>query len=152
MQHADDLMGMGPPEEDRSMSGRRRRIACVSIVSVAVCQLACQPLSEGAKSDFSTSFTCPIERVEVRARPELHPSNWVKPQTPPNDVASDPGRLKMWQGEQDRLRTSGDQYHSIYEARGCGQHALYECGRSTRGSSTSVICRERPYPSGVPPW
>jgi hypothetical protein len=134
------------------MPGHLKRIACVSIVFVAMGQLACQSLSEGAKRDFSTSFTCPIERVEVRARPELHPSNWFKLKTPPSEVASDPGRLSMWQDEQDRLRTSGDQYHSIYEARGCGHHALYECGRATRGSSDSVICRERPYPSAVSPW
>lgn len=132
--------------------GYPKRIACVSIVLVAAGQLACQSLSEGARSEFSTSFTCPIERVEIRTRPELHPSNWFTPRTPPSEVSSDPGRLRMWQEEQDRLRTSGDQYHSIYEARGCGHHALYECGRTTRGSSKSVICRERPYPSGVSPW
>jgi hypothetical protein len=89
-------------------SDHLKRIACVSIVCVALGQLACQALTEGAKSDFSTSFTCPIERVEVRARPELRPSHWFKPKTPPSEVASDPGRLTMWRDEQDRLRTSGD--------------------------------------------
>ena len=58
----------------------------------------------------------------------------------------------MWQDEQDRLRASVDKYHAIYEARGCERQALFECGRATRGSSNSVLCRERPYPSGVSPW
>ena len=134
------------------MSNPLRRIACVLIVCVSLGQLACQSLDEGARVDFSTSFTCPIERVEVRARPELHPSHWFQARTPPSEVASDPGRLRLWQDEQDKLRTSSDQYHAIYEARGCGHHALYECGRTTRGSSKSVNCRERPYPSDVSPW
>jgi hypothetical protein len=132
--------------------GRLKRIARVLILFVSLGELACQSLNEGARSDFSTSFTCPIERVEVRARPELHPSHWLKARTPPSELASDAGRLRMWQDGQDKLRASVDQYHSIYEARGCGHHALYECGRTTRGSSKSVICREQPYLSDVSPW
>jgi hypothetical protein len=134
------------------MSRQLKRIACAWTVLTALGQLACQSLDEGAKGDFSQAFTCPIDRVEVRARPELHPSDWLKPRSPSSEVASDPGRLKMWQDEQDRLRAAGDKYHSIYEARGCGHEALYECGRSSRGSSKSVLCRERPYPPGVSQW
>ena len=137
------------------MNDRQRwlkRIAYVWPVGLALCLLACQPLSEGAKTDFSKSFTCPMERVEVRARPELHPSDWFKPRTPTSEIASDPGRLKMWQDEQESLRANGDKYHSIYEARGCGHQALYECGRSSKGSSQSWICHQQPYPPGVSQW
>jgi len=131
---------------------RLKRFVCVWTVVMAVGQLACQSLSDGAKGDFSRTFTCPMDRIEVRARPELHPGDWLKLKTPPSEVASDPGRLRMWQDEQDRLRTSADKYHSIFEARGCGHQALYECGRTTRGSSKSVICRDRPYTPGVSHW
>jgi hypothetical protein len=124
------------------------RAACLCVVVVALGQVACQSLDDGAKADFSKSFTCPPDRVEVRARPELHPSDWLERRTPPSEVASDPGRLKMWQDEQEKLRISVDTYHSIYEARGCGHQMLYECGRATRGSSNGVLCRERPFPSG----
>ena len=134
------------------MSTSAKRIACVCGVLIALGQLGCQSLSDGAKNDFSRSFTCPMDRVEVRARPELHPSDWFKAKTPPSEVASDPARLRMWQDAQERLRTSGDKYHSIYEARGCGHQTLYECGRTTRGSSNGVICRQQPYPSGVSQW
>jgi hypothetical protein len=130
------------------------RVAGFAVVLVALGQLACHSLVEGAKADFSRSFSCPVDRVEVRARPDLHPSDWFETRTPQNEIASDPGRLRLWQDEQERLRTSEDKYHSIYEARGCGHHVLYQCGRTTSGSSSgaSVLCRERPYRTGVSRW
>jgi hypothetical protein len=130
------------------MSRPMRRVACLGVVLMAF-GLACESLGDGARADFSKSFTCPLDRVEVRARPELRPSDWLERRIPPSEVASDPGRLRMWQDEQEKLRTSVDKYHSIYEARGCGHQVLYECGRATRGSSNSVLCRDRPYRSSV---
>ncbi len=140
------------PQEIHSLPRRLTGSAKLATLVVAVCLGACQSLSEGARSDFATSFTCPLDRVEVRSRPELHPSDWFEPRRPPSEVASDSARLRMWQDEQERLRTIEDKYHSIYEARGCGHQALYECGRSTRGSSRSWICRERLYRAGVARW
>ena len=130
------------------MSWQLRRIASVWIVLMALSQLACHSLNEGAKTEFSKSFTCPIDRVEVRARPELHPHDWFRPRTPPSEVASDPERLKMWQDQQEKVRTAFDKYHSIFEAHGCGHQSLYECGWSTRGSVNPWICYERPSPPG----
>jgi hypothetical protein len=138
--------------EERPMSGSVNRIACAGAVAAALGLLACQSLDSGAKSAFSRSFTCPMDRVEVRPRPELHPSNWFKPRTPTSEVASDPGRLKMWQDQQEKLRTSSDSYHWIYEARGCGHQALYECGRTSRGSSSGVMCRAQQYLPGMSQW
>ncbi len=134
------------------MSLHLKRIARLGTLVAAVGQVACQSLSDGAKETFSKSFTCPIDRVEVRARPELHPSDWFKPRKPPTDIAADPERLKMWQAEQDKLRTVWDPYHSIYEARGCGHQSLFECGKAGRGSSRSWSCSERTYPPGVAQW
>jgi hypothetical protein len=129
-----------------------KRIARIWIVLMALCQLGCHSLSEGAKSEFSKSLTCPIERVEVRARPELHPHDWFQPKKPPSEIASDPERLKMWQDQQEKVRTGFDKYHSIFEARGCGHQTLVECGWSTRGSINPWICYVRPYPPGVSQW
>ena len=128
---------------------KRTTLGCLFAAASLV---ACQSLSDGAKSDFSGSFTCPLDRVEVRARPELHPSDWFEPRKPPSEVAADAGRLRLWQDEQDKQRAVIDRYHSIYEVRGCGHQSLYECGRSSRGSSRSWICRERPYIPGAARW
>jgi hypothetical protein len=124
-----------------------RRVAAITITVAS--QVACHSLADGAKSDFSTTYTCPANRVEVRPRPDLHPSDFkpkARPKTPPSEIAADPERLRMWQAEQDRSRNYDDTYHSIYEASGCGHRALYECGHASRGSSTSWICWERTLP------
>jgi hypothetical protein len=134
------------------MSGGLKRIAGAGAVALALSLLACQSLDEGARSNFSRSFTCPADRVEVRPRPDLHPSNWFKPRTPSAEIAADPGRLKMWQDQQEKLRTSTDSYHWIYEARGCGHESLYECGRTSRGSSSGVMCRAQAYAPGMSQW
>ena len=128
------------------MSPRLKRIACALAVLMALCQLACHSLSEGPKAEFSKKFFCPPERVEVRARPELHPHDWFQPKTPPSEIASDPERLRMWQDQQEKVRTAFDKYHSIFEAHGCGHQSLYECGWSTRGSVAPWICYERSNP------
>jgi hypothetical protein len=118
------------------------------ILLAVLSPIACS-LANGAKSDFSAAYTCPADRVEVRARPDLHPSDFkrkTRPKTPPGEVAADPERLRMWQAEQDRLRNYDDNYHSVYEVSGCGHVVLYECGHASRGSSTSWICWERTLP------
>ena len=124
------------------------RGATLAVLLATATLTACHSLSEGARRDFSTDFTCPLERVEVRAREDLHPSDWFKgpARTPPREIAVDPARLKMWQDRENEQRHYADSYHHIFEANGCGHRALYECGHSTRGSSTSWICYSRTDP------
>ena len=43
-------------------------VADTAVALALVSQIACDSLSNGAKSDFSTTYTCPLNRVEVRAR------------------------------------------------------------------------------------
>jgi hypothetical protein len=110
----------------------------VGALVLVLTQIACQRLSDGAKEKFSAAFTCPLDRVEVRARPDLYPGDGFKARNPPSEIASDPGRLKLWQTQQDQLRSYSDGYQ-IYEARGCGNQSLYECATATRSSNTLLI-------------
>jgi hypothetical protein len=148
LEQAKDRMTLTERKSSRMSRRWNRRIGWAAAVAM-LSHVGCQSLADGAKSDFATAYACPANRVEVKARPDLHPSDFKpkrKPKTPPADVAADPERLKMWQAEQDRFMSYDDTYHSMYEANGCGHQALYECGHATRGSSTSWICWERTYP------
>lgn len=116
---------------------------------------ACPSLERGAKEQFSTDLTCPEDRIEVRRRPELKPYDVAhpRPPEPPADVRSDPGRLAMWQKNQEDTRDTQNR-HKVLEARGCGQSRLYICDTYATHSSTQspIGCSEIPYPSGVPRW
>lgn len=125
------------------------------VALAALGPLACQPLSDGARSKFSQSFTCPVDRVEVRARPDLRPSDWLKLRKPASEVASDPARLTMWRDEQDRQQAYEDGRYRIYEAHGCGHQSLYECARSRKSYNTIWItaqCSERRYLQAMTKW
>ncbi|MBL9028239.1 MAG: hypothetical protein JNL21_38960 [Myxococcales bacterium] len=69
---------------------------CVLIFST----VGCKGLETGAKEHFGEKFSCPEDRVEVRARPDLKWSKVVfgdRPQEgPPDEVKKDPGRLAKW--------------------------------------------------------
>jgi hypothetical protein len=115
----------------------------------------CQSVADGAKEDFSRGNTCPIERVEARARPELKPSQFRRKATPAADISADPGRLKMWQDKQAADAAYNDDYHQIVEVRGCGQHEFYECRHPGSGSTSGVrwMCTtERYVPGTISKW
>ena len=94
----------------------------------------CQSVADGAKEQFSQDHVCPLERVETRARPELKPSQFSTPSTPPNDIAADPGRLELWRAERASLAANEDAWGDVVEARGCDVHVFYSCGHPTRSS------------------
>jgi len=57
--------------------------------SIALLSLVgCQSVGEGAKQEFSKDNTCPLDRIEMRERPELKPSSLEGPSTPPADIAA----------------------------------------------------------------
>jgi hypothetical protein len=131
-----------------------KRLFGCGVLALALTQAACQALSDGARQRFSDAFTCPPDRVEVRERPELHPSDWFKANKPSSEIAADPGRLKMWQAEQDRLKSYTERYR-IFEARGCGHQSLYECARARKSYNTIRIqatCSRLDYLPDVAKW
>jgi hypothetical protein len=130
------------------------RLVDCGTLALALSQAACQALSDGARDKFSVSFTCPTDRVEVRERPDLHPSDWLKVK-PSSEIAADPGRLKMWQADQDRLKSYTDGRYHIFEARGCGHESLYECARARQSYNTLVIqasCSRLDYQPSMGRW
>jgi hypothetical protein len=111
---------------------------------------ACKSVVDDSKHQFSTEFTCPIDRVEAHARPDLHLADLrVKP-TPPKDIAADRERLQMWQDQQAKLAPPDDGKSEIVELRGCGRQAVYVC-RRVKGVPNDVLCLTQHYPPGVTP-
>jgi len=70
------------------------------------------------------------------------------------EARSDPERLRMWQNEQDKLRTVWDlitRYHSISRRAAAGSVAL-RLRQVGRGSSRGGSCSERTHPPGATEW
>jgi hypothetical protein len=126
-----------------------RHALCTLAVFAALLAGGCKNVVEGAKDEFSKEFTCPLDRVEARARPELHRSDLESQPTPPKDIAADPARLKMWQEQQAKVNAARDSQDDIVELRGCGHQVLYACHRFKNGNT--FMCNTRKYPGGVTP-
>jgi hypothetical protein len=138
----------------------RASVALICVLAIA----GCKKLADGAREEFSQQYTCPPERVEVRAREELDiydvEHRAQSTEQPPAEVAADPGRLAMWRKERtDRVekeRRYQKSYHHLFEVRGCAHATVYNCTRPGSGSSpgTYYMCREEKpgYPPGNPSW
>jgi len=106
-------------------------------------------MESGAKNDFSKSNSCPLDRVEVRARTDIKPSDVMYKAPPPKDVAADPARLAMWQKQQNDNAQHDDSGYSMMEAKGCDKTSLLRCHRMKSGD---VMCMSAKYPDGVAKW
>ncbi len=123
---------------------RSRNLAGLAIAVVTIA--GCRSKEQGAREHFSKDVTCPEDRVEVKARTDLHPSDWLEKRTPPADIASDPGRLSMWQAQQADLRSRADTQDDIFEASGCGTQKLYACHRHNKDLNY-IMCFSQSYPA-----
>ena len=114
----------------------------------------CQSVTDGAKEQFSEEHTCPLDRIEARARPELKPSQLREPSTPPADIASDPGRLQLWRAEQAKFASNDDARGQVVEARGCDAHVFYTCGHPTSSSDGKrwMCSTELHVPDAISKW
>jgi hypothetical protein len=152
------------PSKSESTTSRGGKIAAAltlgTIIAVpAIILLAtapgCTSVEDGAKDEFSETYTCPPQRVEVRKRTDLKATDVegsFAANQPPAEVAADPGRLQMWQKEQREKDDNENGYHTVVEARGCDHQVLYTCGHTTGKSSKPWLCMERKYPQGVSKW
>ena len=122
------------------------RLLIVGALAAAVGLLACKSKEQGAREHFSKDVTCPEDRVEVKARTDLHPSDWLDKKTPPADIASDPGRLSMWQAQQADQRSRADNGDELFEASGCGTQKLYACHRHNKDWNY-IMCFSQSYPA-----
>ncbi len=92
------------------------RLVIVGALAAALALSACT--EQSVKQHFSQEVTCPVERVEVRARTDLKPSIWLGREQPSDAIAADPGRLKMWQGKRDERLANADADDNIFEGAG----------------------------------
>ena len=74
------------------------------LLAVALLGSACKSKEQGAREEFSETYTCPLDRVEVRARPDVKKSDLAKREDPPPDIEADPGRLQLWRSKRDEQR------------------------------------------------
>jgi hypothetical protein len=133
---------------------RPTSVAVLVALVAAATSLGCESLDDQARDEFAREFSCPMSRVEVRPRPDIDGYAAVHgaAPAPPKDIAKDPGRLAVWQKEQDDRRSHD--YGTVYEVRGCAHGKLYTCSRSVGAShsSQSSLCSGHDYPSGVSRW
>ena len=120
------------------------------LVLVAGCG---KSLETGARESFAREYSCPEERVSVRARPDVEAAEILlraAPQDPPAAVSEDPARLAKW--EQDRADAQAKQHDGfarfeVFEVSGCDTTQLVACHHppmpNTRGKSKrldEVVC------------
>ena len=120
-------------------------------VALVLVLAGCRSMEDGARDDFSRDHTCPVDRVEARVRKDIRPSSLAKAETPPAEIAADPGRLKMWQDERAKNAQYADSNRTIVEVRGCGKLELQECSRGSRDTN-KIFCSKVEYPAGVAKW
>jgi hypothetical protein len=117
----------------------------------AVAPSACKNKEEGAREAFAAEFTCPVNRIEVRPRPDVKLSDTIPMIEPPAEVKADPERLKMWRDKQTQGKRKGDESCEMFEARGCGEQTLLCCSRPPKHLDR-ISCSTRDYENGVDRW
>jgi hypothetical protein len=132
----------------------RRRLLAACLLVLPLTATACKQLSSGAREDFAARYSCPEDRVEVKPRVDLQPAQVLHrasdaPQTPPDEVKRDPGRLVKWERDQaDRRESRAATYigYEVLQATGCGHDEILVChhpGGSKGGTRTGDVTCER---------
>jgi len=126
--------------------GRRTQPGVV-VVAVLLGASGCKSLSTGAAEHFTDDFTCPADRVEVVPRSDVEAYDVLFARLPeakpPADVAADPGRLALFNAKQQKKRSTVNGSCEVFEAKGCGQRAIYCCSHSSQsrgGRAGRVSC------------
>jgi hypothetical protein len=122
-----------------------RRTASMLAASVTLL-MACEKLDADAKKSFSGSNTCPLDRVESRERPELHPSMLAPSSRPPAEVARDPQRLAMWQQQQAKSHAQTTRIRRCSRSADATTRSSTRCHRF---KNTSSFCMGMNYPEGA---
>lgn len=123
----------------------------VAVVGVLVLVSGCKSVTEGARERFSKDHSCPLDRVEVRMREDLRPSDLETRPKPSPEIAADPGRLRVWQEEETKARELSDRGEKMVEVRGCAVQTLYACHRHNKDANY-IMCGAKEYVPGVARW
>jgi hypothetical protein len=135
----------------------RNQTVVIALVlgSLVASAASCKKIETGAREEFARKHSCPEDRVEVKARPDVKWGQLTMPPDrdtqPPDEVKNDPGRLAKWQADQaesgpGRMRTHLDSL-DVFEFHGCGHDALMACKHPTSTDGTNmntVICFDAP--------
>lgn len=135
------------------------RASVIASLVVVITSVGCKRLETGAREEFGKKYSCPEERVDVRARSDLHYGDLIqagasKP-SPPPEVVKDPERLAKWESDkraEDAALRERLNRHEVFEAKGCDHVAFLGCGHpeGEEGVVTSQVdCWEIP-PDRVP--
>jgi len=118
---ADPRQGRGAGPLIATSAGVTATHAAVFAMATAGLTLGCSAESI-TRSRFVSDHYCPADRVTVI---ELAPES---PPAAPDTVASDPGRLAIWEEVHSR-----DVSTRRFDVAGCGVHAVYSCHPGVKG-------------------
>lgn len=117
-------------------------MASLLAFGTAIALVACQSYESGSKEAFSKSHTCPLDRIQAIARPDLKNSMLTAKSEPSPEIKADPGRLKMWEEKEAKTAAQMDDICEIWEAKGCDKHEMQCCSRPGR-KQHKVTCSGR---------
>jgi len=131
-----------------------RRALAASLLALLAAAGGCKRLQTGAREEFAKAYSCPEERVSVRARSDLKYGDLVLSsslqQEPADEVKKDPVRLAKWESdrrkEQAELRERLNRL-DVFEVKGCAHVALLGCAHPEAGdgiATDQVSCWEIP--------
>lgn len=126
---------------------------------VFIFSTGCASLEKGARDYFVRELSCPMDRVTVRARPDLHYGDLLLiPSTskPSAEIAADPERLALWKENHAKdlseRRARASKLYDVFEVTGCGRTVQLGCRHPTdsRGrTEISAVTCSMPNPAGI---
>jgi hypothetical protein len=109
-------------------------IVALAIMPGVMIFKSCTALPGRTREEFSRMYSCPLDSVANKARPDVQAADFEKPATPPPEVASDPARLAVWKANQPQPWSV-----EFFELTGCGHHVLWGCKLPSSKSSSGVL-------------
>lgn len=108
-------------------------IVLISIMPGVALFKSCTALPKQTLEEFSEQYSCPVDSITSKERPDVQAAQFESPRTPPADVAADPARLAVWQSNQPKPWSV-----DFFELTGCGHHVLWGCTLPSSKSSAGV--------------
>jgi hypothetical protein len=112
----------------------------LSVLTLAFGAMGCSSvlIAHRATETFMEERSCPKDRIQMIYVP-IQPRDVFEGDTPPADVAADPGRLKIW------TKHANDDFGSLggltlVEATGCGARRTYFCWEEDRNDKRFIYC------------
>lgn len=102
--------------------------------------LSASVLSDFAANQFAAQEICPRDRFFTREF-GVQPQSLLLAGTPPADVATDPGRLRVWETNAGETMAHYQDL-TVVDARGCAAHLTYFCWRESPGDPANRFCEE----------